>query len=84
MAQEVSRRVDELRHRREDDVGRIERHRHVVGNASVLAGTRIPTSVIWNFHEAGYSTDQVIEEYPRLSPEDVRAAIAYEQERRAS
>ena len=54
-----------------------------MGNAPVLAGTRIPTSAVWSFHEDGYTTEQIIDQYPRLYPDDIRAAIAFEQERRA-
>src|SRR5438105_3945346 len=66
VADEVRNRIEAMRKRRGEDIGRIERRRHVVGNAPVLAGTRIPTSAIWSFHEAGYSVEQIIDEYPRL------------------
>jgi len=84
VADQVRRRLEEARQRRADDIGRIVQQRHVVGNAPVLAGTRIPTSAIWNFYEDGYTVEEIIDEYPRLSPEDVQAAIDFEQERRAS
>lgn len=48
----------------------------------MLDGTRIPTSAIWNLHEAGYSDDQIIYEYPRLSQADIAAALAFERARR--
>lgn len=84
VAADVQRRVDEARKRSPEQVGQVEQHRHVVRNAPVLAGTRIPTRAIWNFHRAGYTTEQILAEYPRLAPADVAAAIAYEAERRAS
>ena len=70
--------ADRLRERDPDDVGNIERHRHVAHNAWVIAGTRIPTSAIWTFHRAGYDTDEIIREYPLLRRRDVEAAIAHE------
>lgn len=67
-----------LRERRPEAVGCIERHRHVAHNAWVIAGTRIPTSTVWTFHEAGYDTDAIIREYPLLEPQDVEVAIVHE------
>jgi uncharacterized protein (DUF433 family) len=84
VADEVRERVEAARRRQPEDVGRIVQRRHVVGHAPVLAGTRIPTSAVWSFHEAGYSAEQIIDEYPRLCEEDIKAAIAFEQRRRAS
>jgi uncharacterized protein (DUF433 family) len=52
-----------------------------VHNAWVVAGTRIPTEAIWNFHAAGYDAEAIIREYPRLTPDDVRAAIDFESRR---
>lgn len=61
-------------------IGKIERHRYIARNEPVLAGTRVPTGAIWNLHEAGYDTGAIIREYPRLTSEDVRAALDYEKE----
>jgi len=47
-------------------------------NRPVIAGTRIPTSAIKSFNDAGYTVDEIIEEYPDLTPEDVKAALDYE------
>ncbi|MDP9365835.1 MAG: DUF433 domain-containing protein [Chloroflexota bacterium] len=72
-----------LTERREEDIGTITRHRHVLRNAWHVAGTRIPTAAIWRFHAAGHGTDRILMAYPRLTEEDVEAAIAHEQELRA-
>lgn len=84
--EEIARRVEtialKMRRRVRAQVGRIERNRYVVHNAPVLAGTRIPTSAVWNLHGAGFDTARIIREYPRLKPNDVTAAIAYEKGRR--
>jgi uncharacterized protein (DUF433 family) len=78
IASDMRRAAEKLRERREEQIGAVVRNRYVVHNAWVVAGTRIPTQAIWNFHEAGYSSAAIIEEYPRLTPADVQAAIEFE------
>jgi uncharacterized protein (DUF433 family) len=82
VAQAVEEKAEKLKARRPDQIGKIERNRFVVHNMPVLAGTRVPTAAIWNLHGADYSTERIIGEFPRLSPEDVTAAIQYEKRRR--
>jgi uncharacterized protein (DUF433 family) len=77
--QDVEERVRDLRQRKAEQRGHIERHKYVVRNASVIAGTRIPTAAIRRFREAGYSVDEIIRQYPTLAREDVEAAIAHEE-----
>ena len=79
VAREMEEATNRLRERTADQIGRIVRNRYVLGNRPVLDGTRIPTSTVWNFYEEGYDTDAIIRAYPRLTPADVDAAIAYEQ-----
>ena len=78
---EVRSASDRLRQRSPGQIGRIDRNRYVAHNAYVMAGTRVPTSAVWSFHQAGYTVDQIIREYPRLTAEDVEAAIHFETER---
>jgi uncharacterized protein (DUF433 family) len=73
-----------LLERKAEQIGQIDRNRYVVHNAWVVAGTRIPTSAIWNFHKAGHTVDAIIREYPRLTPADVAAAIRFEARHRAA
>ena len=82
IASEMKQAAESLRERRREQIGAVTRNRYVVHNAWVMDGTRIPTQAIWNFHEAGYSPAAIIEEYPRLTAEDVRAAIEFEAKRR--
>lgn len=82
IARTLREEAAELRHRRAEQIGKVERKRLVVHNMPVLAGTRIPTRAVWNLHQAGFSTERVIAEYPRLRAEDVSAAIAFERSRR--
>jgi uncharacterized protein (DUF433 family) len=76
---DVETRVRELRHRDDSQKGQVEQHKHIVRNAAVVAGTRIPTAAIRRFHEAGYSVQQIIRQYPTLTSEDVCAALAHEE-----
>lgn len=84
IANEMRGAAEQLRERSADQVGQLARNRYVVHNAWVVAGTRIPTSAIWNFHQAGYDANAIIKEYPRLAPEDVRKAIDFEASRKAA
>ena len=42
-----------------------------------IRGTRIWVSLILDFLANGMSIEEIIEEYPQLTNEDIRAAIAY-------
>jgi len=75
---DTKRDVANINQRPPDKIGRVERSRNVSHNAWVVAGTRIPTAAIRRFKEAGYSIEQIVREYPDLTPEDVEAALAHE------
>lgn len=81
IASEMSTAANRLRERGKKQIGKLVRNRYVVHNAWVIDGTRIPTAAIWSFHQAGYSDRAIIKEYPRLTPADIRAAIAFERKR---
>lgn len=72
VASEMAKKAEELRNRRKDLLGSTERHRHVAHNAEVLAGTRIPVKAILGFIDAGYADEAILEEYPSLSPLDIK------------
>lgn len=76
---DVSNKVAELKIRSQNDVGSVARRRFVVRNSWVVSGTRIPTATIKRYWDAGFSVEQIIEEYPSLTPEDVNAALAHEE-----
>jgi DNA-binding transcriptional MerR regulator len=84
VVRKLEERIGQLRNRPRQEIGAIERHRFVARNAHVLAGTRIPTVAVWQLHEAGYPPRAIIREFPTLKLRDVNAAIAFEQQRRAS
>ena len=65
-----------------NDIGKIRRTPGVMGGVDVIAGTRIAPEFVWSFHEAGFTTEQIIEQYPHLHPEDIKAAIQFEAARR--
>lgn len=76
---DIDRGISALRGRSEETYGRIERKRHVAQNQAVIAGTRIPVRAIKEFHAAGYTPQQIREQYPTLALRDVMAAIAYDE-----
>jgi len=42
-----------------------------------IRGTRIWVSLLLDFLANGLTPDEILEEYPQLTVEDIRAAIAY-------
>ena len=44
---------------------------------AVLAGTRVPVSVILDCLAAGMTSQQILAEYPTISEAGIRAAAAY-------
>ncbi len=42
-----------------------------------IRGTRIWVSLILDFLANGMTVDEILEEYPHLKPDDIRAALAY-------
>jgi uncharacterized protein (DUF433 family) len=47
----------------------------------VIAGTRIPVSLILNLFAHGYDIERIRQAYPVLTEEDIRAAAAYAEAR---
>jgi uncharacterized protein (DUF433 family) len=43
----------------------------------VIRGTRIPVELIVRMLAQGIPEDDILREYPRLQPDDIRAALAY-------
>lgn len=75
---DVDQKIAELQRRSPSEIGRITQHRFVVRNAPVIAGTRVPTAAIKRFHDAGYTLDEIMREYPDLTEQDIKAALAHE------
>jgi uncharacterized protein (DUF433 family) len=74
---DMQQAVQALRERDATTIGHIAQHRGTANNQPVVAGTRIPVKSIKAFSDAGYSVDQIREQYPSLTADDVRAALAY-------
>ncbi|SIO51262.1 MerR HTH family regulatory protein [Bradyrhizobium erythrophlei] len=70
--------VKALRKREDTAIGKIERRKNIAHNQAVIAGTRIPVRSVKAFADAGYSVEQIQKEYPTLTAEDIKAAIAFE------
>lgn len=81
---DTERDVSNLNVREASDFGAIKQSRYVRHNAPVLAGTRISVAAIKRFAEAGYTTEQILKEYPDLTEADIEAALAYEKQNPAA
>jgi uncharacterized protein (DUF433 family) len=49
----------------------------VMAGKPVIRGTRVPVELIVRMLGQGLSEQMILEEYPRLTPEDIRAALLY-------
>ena len=78
VVEDTERDVNELRKRDATMVGTLVQNRLVAHNAVVVAGTRIPAAAIKRFADTGYSTAEILKEYPDLTEQDVKAALAHE------
>ena len=76
--EDVRREAEAMRQRAADQVGKITQHRYVNHNKAVVAGTRISVGAIQRLAEDGFSVDQIVEEYPRLTKADVQAALKHQ------
>lgn len=56
---------------------RIEVNPDILLGKPVIAGTRIPVYLILNLLASGYDSKRIIEAYPGLTEEDIRAALEY-------
>lgn len=63
------------------DTRRIEINPDILMGKPVIAGTRIPVYLILNLFASGYDEDRIIEAYPGLTREDIRAALSYAERR---
>ncbi len=60
-----------------DRLGLITTDPAVLSGQAVIAGTRVPVSVVLDCLAAGMSAKQVVEEYSTLTSDGVQAAAAY-------
>ena len=57
--------------------GRITVDPSICGGRPCVRGTRIYVAVILDGLAEGLTQEQLIDHYPQLTPEDIRAALAY-------
>ena len=53
------------------------RSRQIMGGETVFAGTRVPLRTILGSLEAGDSAETLLKSFPSLTPDHLRAAIAF-------
>lgn len=78
VAHDMREAIAALRQRDTESVGKIDTKKSGQNNP-VVAGTRIPVRAIRAFDDAGYTTDQIIAEYPTLTKQDVEAALSFKE-----
>lgn len=61
----------------QDLLARIAINPQVMLGKPVIQGTRITVEILLEKIAAGSSVDEILEDYPQLSREDVLAAVAY-------
>jgi len=75
-------RLRDFNRRGSDEIGKLQRKKNIARGTTTVAGTRIPTSLILEYTEAGYTKESIVSEFPVLTEEDVKAAIGYERRRK--
>lgn len=75
---EIEGAIGRLSERLPEEIGQVVRRRGVMQGVPIIAGTPIPTETIVWFHDHGYSLAEILENFPRLTPKDVEAAVAFE------
>lgn len=80
VAEDMRQKASSLKARRSDQIGQFEQKRFVAHNSLVVAGTRIPISSIKEFYAAGFSPDQIVNQYPSLTLKDVEGALSCEED----
>jgi len=60
---------------------RIEVNPNVMVGKPVIAGTRIPVYLILNLLASGYDEERILQAYPILTHDDIRAALWYAEQR---
>jgi len=56
---------------------RITFNPNIMGGQACIRGMRIPVSLVMNLVANGMATEEIIQEYPDLEPEDIKEALQY-------
>jgi len=67
-------RVDRLKQRTKGQLGEVITDRFIQAGEPVFAGTRIRVATIQSFLRSGHSDEEILHEYPRLTPKDIAYA----------
>jgi uncharacterized protein (DUF433 family) len=59
---------------------RIAAHPDVLVGKPVIKGTRISVELVMDLLVAGYTSEQILEQYDHLTREDIQACLAYAKE----
>ena len=77
VAADMRKAVEQDQQRPVASHGQITRHRFVMSNAPVFAGTRVPVGTVIDYLDAGYTPARILAEYPTLTARDIEAAKRY-------
>lgn len=62
-----------------DTTDRIESNPHILGGKPVIKDTRVPVWIILQWLGQGWTHADILENYPRLTEEDIRACLRFAQ-----
>lgn len=57
----------------------ITRNPKILAGKPIVAGTRIPVSLILNLLAHGQTIKEIVDDYPDLTPKDIKTAVEYAQ-----
>jgi uncharacterized protein (DUF433 family) len=55
----------------------ITRDPEILSGKPIIRGTRMPVYLIFDFFNNGASPEEIVDDYPNLTIEDIEAAIAF-------
>ncbi|HBR22718.1 MAG: antitoxin [Nitrospirae bacterium CG_4_10_14_3_um_filter_44_29] len=58
-------------------MGRITTNREILGGKPVIKGTRISVEFILELLSSGVTEDEILQDYPHLTKDDIRACLEY-------
>lgn len=58
-------------------MGRIITNREILGGKPVIKGTRISVEFVLELLSSGVTEDEILQDYPHLTKEDIRACLEY-------
>jgi len=62
---------------KEDLLKRIVMDPEIMAGKPIIRGTRIPVDLILKLLGQGMTVDEILEDYPHLGKEDIKAALLY-------